>query len=60
MRLGGYIASAYVGFGNGDKFTFETDCTVEHRFQTFLRDNFAKVFPSVSSGNEIDETWAGA
>ena len=55
---GGYVASAYVGFANGDKFTFATQCTVESKFQTFLRDNFGKVFPSVASSNEIDEAWA--
>jgi hypothetical protein len=48
----GYLASAVVGFANGDKFTFETECTVESRFQAFLRDNFDKVFPATSSGNE--------
>ena len=57
---GGYVASAIAGFANGDKFTFQTSATEDSRFQTFLRDNFGKVFPSVSSGNEILEAWAGA
>jgi hypothetical protein len=57
---GGYVASAIAGFANGDKFTFQTSATEDSRFQTFLRDNLGKVFPSVSSGNEILEVWAGA
>jgi hypothetical protein len=58
---GGYVASACVGFANGDKFTFGTSATDAGRFQTFLRDNFGNVFPSAASpGNEINEAWAGA
>jgi hypothetical protein len=56
---GGYTASAYAGFANGDTFTFETSASGSGRFQTFLRDNFGKIFPATSSGNEIDEAWAG-
>jgi hypothetical protein len=56
----GYVASARAGFSDNDKFTFSSCQTgVEGRFQTFLRDNFGKVFAGVESDPEIFESWAG-
>ena len=52
------ITAGGVDFAVGDKFYFYLSCT-ERRFQTFLRDQFGVVMPSVATGSEtIEEAWA--
>jgi len=52
------ITAGAAAFAVGDKFYFYTTCT-ERRFQTFFRDYFEVVMPSVGTGSEtIDEDWA--
>lgn len=55
----GDVFSALVGYTQGDKFTFNTTVTEGGRFQTFLRNNFGKIFPSAQSSS-VSEALSGS
>ncbi|MFW6159495.1 MAG: hypothetical protein ACOC8E_09070 [Planctomycetota bacterium] len=56
-ELGFTITAGATAFEVGDKFYFYITCT-ERRYQTFFRDNWGVVMPSVASGSEtILESW---